>query len=172
MVLAAVLMAIGTLIFLISVVKLHPFVAFLIAAIAAALLLGRPIGSITTSLNHGIGDILGSLTSILCLGAMFGKIVADSGAARQIADTLIRAAGTKRITIAMACAGFVIGIPLFYNVGFVLMVPLILSVQQRSRLPMVYLAIPLLSGLSIAHGFLPPPPLPHSARRSVRRGHG
>lgn len=160
MVLAAVLMAIGTLIFLISVVKLHPFVAFLIAAIAAALLLGRPIGSITTSLNHGIGDILGSLTSILCLGAMFGKIVADSGAARQIADTLIRAAGTKRITIAMACAGFVIGIPLFYNVGFVLMVPLILSVQQRSRLPMVYLAIPLLSGLSIAHGFLPPHPSP------------
>ena len=160
MVLAAVLMAIGTLIFLISVVKLHPFVAFLIAAIAAALLLGRPIGSITTSLNHGIGDILGSLTSILRLGAMFGKIVADSGAARQIADTLIRAAGTKRITIAMACAGFVIGIPLFYNVGFVLMVPLILSVQQRSRLPMVYLAIPLLSGLSIAHGFLPPHPSP------------
>jgi len=160
MTLLAVLVAVGTLVLLIAVVKLHPFVAFLIAAIVAALLLGRPVGSITTSLNRGIGDMLGSLTAILCLGAMFGRIVADSGAARRIADTLIRVAGVKRITIALAAAGFLVGIPLFYNVGFVLMVPLIMSVQQRSRLPAVYLGIPMLAGLSIAHGFLPPHPSP------------
>ena len=160
MTLLAVLVAVGTLVLLISVVKLHPFVAFLIAAIVAALLLGRPMTSITTSLNHGIGDMLGSLTAILCLGAMFGRIVADSGAARRIADTLIRIAGIKRITLALAASGFLVGIPLFYNVGFVLMVPLILSVQQRSSLPAVYLGIPMLAGLSIAHGFLPPHPSP------------
>ncbi len=160
MTILAVLISVGLLIVLISVAKMHPFVAFLIAALAAALLLGQPLDTIAASLTRGIGDMLGSLTAILCLGAMFGRIIADSGAAKRIADTLIGAVGRGSITLALAATGFIVGIPLFYNVGFVLMVPLILSVARRSGLPTVYLAIPMLSGLSIAHGFLPPHPSP------------
>jgi gluconate transporter len=160
MTILAVALAVGLLVLLISVVKLHPFVAFLIAALAAAMLLGLPLDRVAGSLARGIADMLGSLTAILCLGAMFGRIVADSGAAQRIADTLIRAVLRGPITLALALAGFIVGIPLFYNVGFVLMVPLILSVARRSRMPTVYLAVPMLSGLSIAHGFLPPHPSP------------
>ncbi len=160
MTILAVALAVGLLVVLISVVKLHPFVAFLLSALAAALLLGLPLDRVAGSLSRGIGDMLGSLTAILCLGAMFGRIVADSGAAQRIADTLIRAVGGGPITLALALAGFIVGVPLFYNVGFVLMVPLILSVARRSGMPTVYLAIPMLSGLSIAHGFLPPHPSP------------
>jgi Gnt-I system high-affinity gluconate transporter len=160
MTIVAVLFSVGLLIALISVAKLHPFVAFLLAALAAALLLGQPLDTIAGSITKGIGDMLGSLTAILCLGAMFGRIIADSGAAKQIADTLIGAVGRGSITLALAATGFIVGVPLFYNVGFVLMVPLILSVAARSGLPTVYLAIPMLSGLSIAHGFLPPHPSP------------
>ncbi|KTT69200.1 gluconate:H+ symporter [Sphingomonas endophytica] len=160
MTLLAVLAAVGLLVLLIAAGKLHPFVAFLLSAIVAALLLGRPPATIAGSITRGIGDMLGSLTAILCLGAMFGRIVADSGAAQRIADTLIGIAGPRRITLALAAAGFLVGIPLFYNVGFVLMVPLIVSVVHRARMPTIYLAIPMLSGLSIAHGFLPPHPSP------------
>ncbi|MEG3168413.1 gluconate:H+ symporter [Sphingomonas sp. LB3N6] len=160
MTILAVALAVGLLVLLISVVKLHPFVAFLIAALAAAMLLGLPLDRVAGSLTRGVADMLGSLTAILCLGAMFGRIVADSGAAQRIADTLIHAVGRGPITLALALAGFIVGIPLFYNVGFVLMVPLILSVARRSGMPTVYLAVPMLSGLSIAHGFLPPHPSP------------
>ena len=160
MTILAVALAVGLLVLLISVVKLHPFVAFLIAALAAAMLLGLPLDHVAGSLTRGVADMLGPLTAILCLGAMFGRIVADSGAAQRIADTLIHAVGRGPITLALALAGFIVGIPLFYNVGFVLMVPLILSVARRSGMPTVYLAVPMLSGLSIAHGFLPPHPSP------------
>lgn len=156
----AVALAVGLLIVLISVGKLHPFVSFLIAALAAAMLLGLPLDGVAGSLTRGIGDMLGSLTAILCLGAMFGRIVADSGAAQRIADTLIHAVGRGPITVALALAGFIVGVPLFYNVGFVLMVPLIISVARRSGMATVYIAIPMLCGLSIAHGFLPPHPSP------------
>lgn len=160
MIALAVLSAVGLLILLIAGLKLHPFVAFLLASLAAALLLGQPLDTVPATLTRGIGDMLGSLAPILCLGAMFGKVVADSGAARRIADTLIASAGEARITLALAAVGFIVGIPLFYNVGFVLMVPLLFSIVGRIQRPAVSLAIPMLSGLSIAHGFLPPHPSP------------
>lgn len=160
MTLLAVLIAVALLVLLISALKLHPFIAFLIASMTAAFILGRPLETITASVGKGIGDMLGSVTAILCLGAMFGRLVADSGAAQQIANRLIALSGERMITLALAAAGFVIGIPLFYNVGFVLMVPLIFSIVRQSGLPTIYVAIPMLSGLSIAHGFLPPHPSP------------
>ena len=112
-----------------------------------------PSGAKPLTTSAAVGLLIG-------LGAMFGKLIADSGAAQQIARTLVAAFGTDRITLAMSATGFVVGIPLFYNVGFVLLVPLIFSVVYRSGLPAVYLAIPMLAGLSIAHGFLPPHPSP------------
>jgi gluconate transporter len=140
--------------------RVQPFLAFVLVAIMAALLLGQPMATIPKAIEKGIGDLLGSLAVIVCLGAVFGKLIADSGAAQQIAASLIRASGQARMPLALTATGFIVGIPLYYNVGFVLMVPLIFSLVAQSGRPAVALAIPLLSGLSIAHGFLPPHPSP------------
>lgn len=156
----AVVVSVGLLVLLVAWAKLQPFVAFIISALAAGLMLGMPAEKVPASIETGIGSMLGSLSIIICLGAMFGKLIADSGAAQRIAQSLVSVFGERRITLALACTGFVTGIPLFYNVGFVLMVPLIFSLVYRTKLPAVYLGIPLLAGLSIAHGFLPPHPSP------------
>jgi gluconate transporter len=156
--LVSVLLAVGLLTLLIAWGKVQPLLAFVLAALAAALMLGMPAAKIPGAIEKGIGDLLGSLVVIICLGAVFGKLIADSGAARQIAASLIRKTGTARIPVAMTVTGFVVGLPLYYNVGFVLMVPLIFSLVYQSGRPAVALGIPLLAGLSIAHGFLPPHP--------------
>lgn len=152
--------AVGLLILLIAVLRVQPFIAFIVSSIAAALVLGLPLEQVPKSVERGIGDMLGSLSIIICLGAMFGKLIADSGAAQRIAEVLMRLLGPKRVLLAMAFTGFVVGIPLFYNVGFVLMIPLIFSLVYRTQLPAVSLGLPMLAGLSIAHGFLPPHPSP------------
>jgi gluconate transporter len=160
MAIAAVVIAILLLVILITGVKLNPFLAFLVASIAAAVMLGIPLDKIPGTIETGIGGILGSLAIILCLGAMFGKLVADSGAAQQISSSLMRWCGKKYITWALMLTGFIVGLPLFYNVGFVLLVPLVFSVMYQTKLPAVYLGIPLLAALSVTHGFLPPHPSP------------
>jgi gluconate transporter len=154
----SVLLAVGLLTLMIAWGKVQPLIAFVIAALVAALLLGMPAAKIPGAIEKGIGDLLGSLVVIICLGAVFGKLIADSGAARCIAATLVKQLGLGRIPIAMTVTGFVVGLPLYYNVGFVLMVPLIFSLVYQSGRPAVALGIPLLAGLSIAHGFLPPHP--------------
>lgn len=140
--------------------SIHPFIAFLITALFGGVLLGIPLDKIPDSLEKGMGAILGSLTAIICLGAMFGKLIADSGAAQKITSVLIGLCGEKYMTWALMLAGFFVGIPLFYNVGFVLLVPLVFSVAYQTKLPAVYLGIPLLAALSVTHGFLPPHPSP------------
>ncbi|MDN4053537.1 gluconate:H+ symporter [Massilia sp. YIM B02763] len=154
----SVLLAVGLLTVLIAWGKVQPLLAFVLAALVAALLLGMPAAKIPGAIEKGIGDLLGSLVVVICLGAVFGKLIADSGAARQIAASLIGTTGSARIPVAMTVTGFVVGLPLYYNVGFVLMVPLIFSLVQQSGRPAVALGMPLLAGLSIAHGFLPPHP--------------
>jgi Gnt-I system high-affinity gluconate transporter len=158
--LLAVALSVGLLTLLIAWAKLQPLIAFVAAALAAALLLGMPVESIPKSIDKGIGDLLGSLIVIVCLGAVFGKLIADSGAAQRIASYLIGVFGSARMPVALTLTGFVAGIPLYYNVGFVLLVPLVFSLVYQSGRPAVALAIPLLCGLSIAHGFLPPHPSP------------
>jgi len=160
MILLPIVIAVALLILLIAAGKVPPFVSFIIASLAAALLLGMPLAKIPGSIEHGIGDLLGGLAGVILLGAMFGKLIADSGAAQRIAESLIGLFGPKRLPIAMTATGFIVGIPLFYNVGFVLMVPLVFSVTYRAKLPALYVGIPLFAGLSIAHGFLPPHPSP------------
>jgi gluconate transporter len=155
---ASVLLAVGLLTLMIAWGKVQPLVAFVVAAIVAALLLGVPPAKIPGSIEKGIGDLLGSLVVVICLGAIFGKLIADSGAARRIAISLIGGLGPSRLPVAMTITGFVVGLPLYYNVGFVLMIPLIFSLVYQSGRPAVALGMPLLSGLSIAHGFLPPHP--------------
>ncbi|MFA6085344.1 gluconate:H+ symporter [Mucilaginibacter sp.] len=155
-----ILFCIVLLILLVSWAKINPFLAFLIVSIAAGLCLGIPLDKITASVQKGLGDTLGSLAVIICLGAMLGKLVATSGAAQKIAGVLVNAFGIKYIQLALVAAAFIVGIPLFYGIGFVLMVPLIFSVVYKYKLPAVYIGLPMLSALSVTHGFLPPHPAP------------
>jgi Gnt-I system high-affinity gluconate transporter len=155
-----VLLCIIALVLLISLAKFNPFLAFLIVSISAGLCLGIPLNKITASVQKGIGDTLGSLVIIIGLGAMLGKLVAESGAAQKITQVLMRTFGEKHLQWALMVTGFVVGIPLYYNVGFVLMVPLIFSVVYQYKLPAVYIGLPMLAALSVTHGFLPPHPSP------------
>ena len=158
--LAYVFASIVLLVLLISWGKVQPFLAFLVASSVAAILLGLPIDKVPGVLEKGIGNILGGLLGIVCIGAMFGKLVANSGAAQKIAMVLMRVFGEKHLTWAMMFTGFLVGIPLFYNVGFVLLVPLVFSVVQQTKVPPIYLGIPMFASLSVTHGFLPPHPAP------------
>lgn len=160
MTVVAVVLLIALLIVMISWGRVPPFAAFIATSLIGALCFGMPLHAIGQSIERGVGDMLGGIAAIICLGSMFGRTIADSGAARSIANALIGVVGRRFILIAMALTGLIIGIPLFYAVGFVIMVPLIYSVATRTRLPVVYLGIPLLCGLSVAHGFLPPHPSP------------
>ena len=123
-------------------------------------MLGIPFDKIVGSVQKGLGDTLGSLAIIIALGAMLGKLVAESGAAQKIASVMMNAFGEKYIQWALVVTGFIIGIPLFYGVGFVLLVPLIFSVVYQYKLPAVYIGLPMLAALSVTFGFLPPHPAP------------
>jgi Gnt-I system high-affinity gluconate transporter len=155
-----VLLGILLLVALISWGKINAFLAFLVVSIVTGLLLGIPFGSIAGSVYKGIGETLGQLAIVIVLGAMLGKIVAESGAAQRIATYMMTVFGEKYIQWALMVTGFIIGIPLFYNVGFVLMIPLIFSVVYKYKLPAVYIGLPMLASLSVTHGFLPPHPAP------------
>src|SRR4028119_1980570 len=151
---------IACLVLLISWADLSPLLAFLLVSIVAGLLLGIPFNNIMGSVQKGIGDTLGSLVIILVVGAMLGKLVAESGAAQKIATVMMNSFGRKYVQWALVVTGFIIGIPLFYGVGFVLMVPLIFSVVYQYKLPAVYIGLPMLAALSVTFGFLPPHPSP------------
>lgn len=152
--------AVLILVLLITVVKLHPFLSFLLVSISVGLATQMEVGKIMGAIQKGIGDIMGSLLVILIIGAMLGKLVADSGAANKIADSLIQAFGTKRIQWALVVTAFIVGIPLFYGVGFVLLVPLVITIAEKYKIPAVYLGLPTLAALSVTHGYLPPHPSP------------
>lgn len=151
---------IAILILLIAWARVNPFLAFLIVSLLAGWWLGIPVADLTKSVKKGIGDMLGELVIIICIGAMLGKIVAESGAAQKISNVLMKTFGEKYFQWAMMITGFIVGIPLFYSVGFVLLIPLIFSVVYQTKLPAVYVGLPMLAALSVTHGFLPPHPSP------------
>lgn len=158
--LVIVLLGILLLIFLIGYFKLNTFITFIIVSVVIGLALGMEISTITNAIKTGIGNTLGFLVIILGFGAMLGKIVADSGAAQRITGSLIDAFGEKHIQWALVLTGFIVGIPMFYSVGFVILVPLVFSVAARTKLPMLYVGLPMLASLSVTHGYLPPHPAP------------
>jgi GntP family gluconate:H+ symporter len=155
----AVVTIIG-LILLITRLKLHPFVALIIAAGFLGLSAGMPVATIVSSFQEGFGGVLGFVGVVLALGTMLGKMMADSGGADQIAETLIRAFGKQRVHWAMMLAAFLVGIPLFFEIGFILLIPLVFIVAHRSGVALVKVGIPLLAGLSAVHGLVPPHPGP------------
>lgn len=155
-----ILLAVLALVGLISWGKVHPFLAFLLVTLGVGLALGLPPARLMAAIYQGLGEALGSVVIIIVLGAMLGKLVADSGAAQQIATVMMNAFGPRYIQWTLMVTGLLIGIPLFYNVGFVLVVPLIFSVAYKYKLPAVYVGLPMLASLSVLHGFLPPHPAP------------
>ena len=145
---------------LLSVKKVSPFLSLLLVTIVTGLLLGMPAEAVLKSIEKGVGATLSGLALILCLGAILGKILEESGAAEKITITLINGFGLKKIQWAVMLTGFLIGIPLFYNAGFVILVPLVFMLVRKTGLPMLYIAIPMAAALSTTHCFLPPHPGP------------
>lgn len=148
------------LVILVAWAKVHPLLAFVLVSAGAAVALGMPLQAVPAAIRKGMGDMLGSLLLVIVTGAMLGKLVVESGAAQQIATTLVQGFGEKRIAWAMALTGFIVGIPLFYGVGFVLLVPIIFAIVARYQLPLLLVAVPALASMSVAHGLLPPHPAP------------
>ncbi len=142
--------------------KINPFIALIIASLIGGFALGIPPSSVLTSIRKGIGEMMGSILLILTFGAMIGKLVADSGAAKVISDRIVQYCGLKYLQWGLMLTGLIIGIPLFYNVGFVLVIPIIFSLVYQYKLPPVFIAIPMLASLSVAHSLLPPHPSPTS----------
>lgn len=145
---------------LIAVFKLNAFISFVIVCLFVGILQGMELENVVKSIQLGIGNTLGFLVMILGLGAMLGKLVADSGAAQRITSRLVLSFGTKYIQWAVVLAGFIVGIPMFYSVGFVILIPLVFTVAASTGLPLIYVGLPMLASLSVTHGFLPPHPAP------------
>lgn len=148
------------LLLLIGVLKINPFIVFIIVSLAMGMALGLEPLEAVASVKHGVGDILEGLVMILGFGAMLGKIVADSGAAQSITGGLIGAFGKKNVQYALVLTGFLVGIPMFYSVGFVILVPLVFTIAASTGLPLIYVGLPMLASLSVTHGYLPPHPAP------------
>ena len=154
-----IVFAIGLQIFL-TYKKVSPFLSLLIVAILMGFCLGLSPAGILNSIKTGVGNTMGDVALIICFGAILGKILEASGAAEQIASTLINSFGLKYIQWALLVTGFLIGIPLYYNAGFVILVPLVFSIAKSAGLPLLYVAIPMAASLSTTHCFLPPHPGP------------
>ncbi len=140
--------------------KLNAFITFIIVSLLVGIAEGMELEKVVNSIQNGIGNTLGFLILILGLGAMLGKLVADSGAAQRITSKLVDKFGRKNIQWAVVLTGFIVGIPMFYSVGFVILVPLVFTVAAATGLPLLYVGIPMLASLSVTHGYLPPHPAP------------
>jgi Gnt-I system high-affinity gluconate transporter len=145
---------------LIIVFRLNAFIAFILVSIAIGIGQGMELNAIVGSIEKGIGNTLGFLVMILGLGAMLGKLVAESGAAQKITNGLISIFGIKNTRTAVMLTGFIVGITMFYSVGFVILVPLVFTVATATGLSLISIALPMLAALSVTHGFLPPHPAP------------
>ncbi|MCZ4221781.1 gluconate:H+ symporter [Pedobacter rhodius] len=148
------------LLFVMIIKKLNPMIALLITAIVTGLFLGMPAPKVMASVSSGIGSTLGSMVMVLALGAMMGKLIEDSGSAKKIVFILIKLFGKRNIQWAVLLTGLLVGIPLFYNAGFVVLIPLVFAIASATGLPKLYIGIPMAAALSVTHGFLPPHPGP------------
>lgn len=155
-----VALAIVILLGLIMWLKLNTFVSLIITAMLTGIMLGMPLSKVIGTIETGMGSTLGHIALIFGLGAMLGKLLADGGGATRIAHTLINKFGQKRIQWAVVTASFIIGIALFFEVGLVLLIPIVFTIAKESKVSTLYLGIPMTAALSVTHGFLPPHPGP------------
>jgi len=157
-----IIVAIGVVLLLLLMIrfKLNGFIALILVALAVGVMQGMPVNKVIGSIKAGVGGTLGSLALIMGFGAMLGKLLADCGGAQRIATTLIARFGEKHIQWAVVLTGFTVGFALFYEVGFVLMLPLVLTIAAAARVPLLFVGVPMAAALSVTHGFLPPHPGP------------
>lgn len=153
------LFAILLLIFLI-IRKVNPMLALLAVSLIAGLLFRMPVAKLVSSINNGVGSTLSGTIMVLALGAMIGKLAEETGAAQKLVFVLTKWFGIKNIQWAILCTGLLAGIPLFYNAGFVVLIPLVFAIAKTTRLPLLYVGLPMAASLSVTHGFLPPHPGP------------
>lgn len=156
--LASTLVAVVVLILLITVVRLNPFLTLFLVSLGLAMSAGMPLATVIKSFEAGMGGTLGHIAIVVALGTMLGKMMAESGGADQVAHTLIRLFGRKRVPWAMMVIGLVIGLPAFFEVGFVLLIPIAFTVARRTGTSLILVALPMVAGLSVVHGLVPPHP--------------
>lgn len=154
------ILGICLLLVLILVFKFDSFISFVVVSLLVALAEGMTVSDAVTSIEKGIGNTMGFILMILSFGAMLGKLVSESGAAQRITMGLVKTFGKKNIQWALMLTGFIVGISLFYDVAFFVMIPLIFTVAATTRLPLLYVGLPMLAALSVTHGYLPPHPAP------------
>src|SRR6266487_2861147 len=152
------LVAVVALIVMIARFKLHPFIALITVSLVLGIVAGIPVGAVVKAFQDGVGTVLGFIAIVVALGTMLGKMMAESGAAARIATTLITRFGETRVHWAIMVVAFIVGIPVFFQVGFVLLIPLVFTIGRRSGLSLVKIGIPLVAGLSVVHGMMPPHP--------------
>jgi GntP family gluconate:H+ symporter len=151
---------IAVIVLLITWLKLHAFLALMIGAIGVGIAAGLGAIPSVDAFAKGFGDTMGGVGILIGLGAMYGKLLADSGGADRIVDTLVNRSSVKALPWMMALVGALIGLPMFFEVGLVLLMPVIILVARRSGQPLMRIAIPTLAGLSAMHGLVPPHPGP------------
>jgi GntP family gluconate:H+ symporter len=152
------LAAVVALVLLIARLKLHPFIALVLVSLVMGVSAGMAPLAAVKAFQDGVGTTLGFIAVVVGLGTMLGKMMAESGAATRIATTLIAMFGERRVHWAIMLVGFIIGIPVFFQVGFVLLIPLVFTIARRTGMSLVKIGIPLVAGLSVVHGMLPPHP--------------
>jgi GntP family gluconate:H+ symporter len=161
-VLAVAALGIAIIVVLIVWLKLHAFLALTVGALVVGVGSGIPLGKVTASYENGVGGVLGYVGVLIALGAMVGKLLADSGGADKVVDTLLRGRPAT-LPWKMALIAAIIGIPMFFEIGLVLLIPVVMLAVHRSQGPAMRLGIPALAGLSVLHGFIPPHPGPLAA---------
>ena len=148
------------LILLITLLKLNAYISLLIAALYVGIFNKMPLQKIISSISTGVGTTLGSLVLVIGFGVILGSLLTETGATQRISSGLIKIFGIKRVKLAMVITGFAVGIAMFYNAGFVVLIPVAFSVAAATATPLVYICVAMASALSVTHGFLPPHPGP------------
>jgi GntP family gluconate:H+ symporter len=156
--LVSAFVAVVGLIVLIAVFKLNPFITLFVASLFLAVMTRMQLSTVVHSFEAGVGATLGHIAIVVALGTMLGKMMAESGGADRIAHTLIRVFGEKRVHWAMMVIGLIVGLPAFFEVGFVLLIPIAFTVARRTRTSLIMVGLPMVAGLSVVHGLVPPHP--------------
>ena len=163
---------IAIIVLLISWAKLHPFLALILGSLFVGIAAGVPLATVITNFEGGVGGTLQEVGLLIALGAMLGKLLADSGGADRIVGTLLNKTPTRLVPWTMALVAMIIGLPMFFEIGLVLLLPVIVLVAKRSGLKLMRVAIPALAGLSVLHGLIPPHPGPLIAIQAVNANLG